>query len=211
MNVWNVLIAISMICTSSLSAHGAVVGLAGGPTLPGDTLGAFAMTPFSLDLRPEFSDVTTVDSPLGGVVGFDNPLSLLRAGGGWATWSNSYVGSVYYGAGLTSITMSLPSDTVAFYFYAEPNEFIATITATTDTGETLSQDVLGFAGASYFGFYSTSGETISSVTVSSDVPFAIGQFGIATPASTVPEPSMIATTLLGLVGIVAGRKSLVFG
>ncbi|RJP88114.1 MAG: hypothetical protein C4518_11220 [Desulfobacteraceae bacterium] len=63
--------------------------------------------------------------------------------------------------------MNLPANTGAFYFYAEPNDFVSwTISAETDSG-TSSGDisVLGNAGANGYAFYTTAGESITNITV----------------------------------------------
>jgi hypothetical protein len=53
------------------------------------------MTPFPVDVRPTFTDVIDVTSPLGNV-NFSTPLSLRRIGDGWATWSHGYAGDVHF-------------------------------------------------------------------------------------------------------------------
>jgi hypothetical protein len=166
------------------------------------------MTPFADDIRATNFDVTTVASPLGGDVGFSVAVSHREIGSGWVSWSHGYTGDVYYSNGATSVTLTLPAQTGAFYFYAEPNPFaVHTITATS-AGESISQDVDGSGGASYYGFYTTDAlDPILSITVSSAVDFAVGEFGISKTAA-VPEPGTFAIwgTLGGLGLIVARRR-----
>ena len=111
---------------------------------------------------------------------FSPSLYHLGVGNGWATWSNGYAGDVYATLGALSATITLPPDTSAFYFYAEPNPFaVFSITAVAQDGTSSGPiPVYGLAGAQYFGFYGTGSARIASITISSDVDFAIGEFGI---------------------------------
>jgi hypothetical protein len=83
------------------------------------------------------------------------------------------------------VTTTLPAKTGAFYLYAEPNDFgtptrLITAVGRDGNGQQVSTTiaVAGLAGAQYFGFYSTSFGAVTSITVSSSVDFAIGEFGI---------------------------------
>lgn len=157
-----------------------------GTSAPTMTMGGIQMTPFLLDSRPIFSDVNTVESPLGGSLGFDMNVSHRVIGNGWATWSHGYSGSVYATTS-NSLTILLPADTVAFHFYAEPQNWgVFNMSATASNGSgsaTMSFAVNGFAGAHGFGFWTPSG-TITSITITcADTGgFAVGEFGIAVPA-----------------------------
>jgi len=192
------------------------VGVSGSTSAPASVFGGFTMTKFADDTRPVFQDVTSVSTPLGGAISFSTELDHLEIGSGWATWSNHYRGDVYFVDGGTSVTLTLPDYTSAFYFYAEPNQFFPhTITASSG-GTLLTQHVLGLAGAEFFGFYATGTETLSSITISSNdfLGFSIGEFGIAltlpTPAAfvtPVPEPSTYALFgAVALFGLVAVRR-----
>jgi len=153
---------------------------------PPETLGGFSMTPFPPDPQPVISNVTSVaaPSPPGGEVVFSIPMSHRRIGNGWGTWSHGYTGDVYYTNGAASMSMTLPDDTAAFYFYTEGNSFAqATFEAVHSDGTTSGPiQIVGASGAKYFGFYSPCG-TLESITVTNTdgaaSGFAIGEFGIA--------------------------------
>ncbi len=154
-----------------------------GTAAPPATLGGYTMTPFADDPRPLLNNVSSVPAPTGGSVGFSPDLQHHKIGSIWSTWSHGYTGDVYSTGG-TSITMTMPANTVAFYFYAEPNLFgVFNITATSDSGTTSGAvPVEGNSGAKYFGFYATGGDTIVSITVTAVAGasgFAVGEFGIA--------------------------------
>jgi hypothetical protein len=150
-----------------------------GPGAPPPTLGPYTMTPFSDDTRPTPGDVTDVPDPAGTIT-FDITMSHREVPTSWLTWSHGYTGDVYWTSGATSVTIGMPAGTVAFYLYAEPNPFaVFLITATAQDGTTVTVPVSGFAGAQYFGFYAINGQSLATITVSSDIDFAVGEFGIA--------------------------------
>ncbi len=171
----------------------------GGPGTgaPPATLGPYAMTAFGPDARP-LVDVWDVPSPLGGAVLFDRAMAHRRIGSNWATWSHGYTGDVYFSNGATSVTMSLPPNTGAFYFYVEPNPFDwVAIEATAQDG-TTSGEVLahGSSSARYFGFYSLGGAPLVSITVTSASDFAVGEFGIANHGVGTPYARVCAGATL---------------
>jgi len=131
-----------------------------------------------------------------------------RIGGDWDTWSHGYTGDVYFVDG-TQVTLTLPPNTFAFYLYVEPSyrcphpySFVEpsyryphpysfdeySVTVTADGTSSGPVGVVGGSGATYFGFYSTTGP-ISTIVVSVEKSargFAIGEFGIATGAPILP-------------------------
>jgi hypothetical protein len=191
------------LAATSLSAQ--ITGVSGSTAAPPAIFGGYTMTAFADDVRPNVN-VNDVSSPLGGVVSFSAPTSHRSIGSGWSTWSHGYTGDVYYQTG-TSLTLTLPSLTTAFYFYAEPQAFNIFNISALSGSVLLSESVNGSAGAEFFGFYTDGSVFLTSITITtSDTSgFAVGEFGIA--QSAVPEPSTYA--LFGaalLVGVIARRR-----
>ncbi len=153
-----------------------------GTGAPPATLGGYTMTPFAADPQPVFTDVPGVAAPVG-TLGFSPSLNHRKVPTSWLTWSHGYTGDVYATTG-TSVTLTMPANTVAFYFYAEPNvQSNANITATSNGGATSGPvSINGNAGATYFGFYASGTDTLTTITITAPTEalgFAIGEFGIA--------------------------------
>ncbi len=170
-----------------------------GTGAPPSTLGSCSMAAFAPDTRPLGTAVSSVATPVGGSVTFSVPLVHQRVGQGWATWSNHYTGDVYVITNTSPVTLTLPSNTFAFYFYAEPDIFnLFTVTATAQDGTSSGAvSVQGDSGAKYFGFYTTlSSNPILSVAVSTTdtTGMAIGEFGIDPPASSSTTATMPTQT-----------------
>jgi subtilase family serine protease len=141
-----------------------------------------AFKPFSCEQDALYAKVS---GPTGNL-GFAPDLECLQIGSGWATWSNGYAGDVYYDGqnpgGTSTITLTLPGGTRAFYLYAEPNEFeTLEMQATAQNGTTSGPlSVFGASGAQYLGFYANGpGLNIKTITITCDDDFAIGEFAIA--------------------------------
>jgi hypothetical protein len=175
-----------------------------GTAAPPATLGPYSMVPFALDTRDLFTDVTTVPGPTGDLT-FSTGANHRQIGSGWATWSHSYAGDVYYHGG-NEFTITLPAGTMAFYLYVESDSFAEHYFTVTSAGVSSgSVAVLGNAGATYFGFYSV-GTPLSSVTVRMDSGngFSIGEFGIASGAGgsmTSPRADVAAVIYGGWSGM----------
>jgi hypothetical protein len=152
-----------------------------GTGAPPVTLGPYTMTPFGSDPRATATQVSDVAGPTG-TVSFAPTLDHeIATGPAWTTWSNGYTGDVYVTTGST-ITISLPAGTKAFYFYAEPQQFqpFSVEAVTSDGTDSQPITVQGQGGAQYFGFYATGATDLSSITVTcADLSgFAVGEFGI---------------------------------
>jgi MYXO-CTERM domain-containing protein len=184
-------------------ARADITGVTLGTAAPPSTLGGYSMTPFATDTSPIGTPTTTLTTP-DGTLTFATPFGHYTVGDGWATWSNGYTGDVYTNYTSFSQTMTLSPGAGAFIFYTEPDNFATyTFTAKASDGTTITQDIAGDAGAAGFGFYTSAGTTLTSVTVSSSDDFAVGEFSIA-PAisSATPEPSnFIFGGLAGLAGL----------
>jgi hypothetical protein len=162
-----------------------------GTGAPPATLGdCTTMTPFAADARPLGNMVNDVTGPTGSVA-FSASAQHFRIGSGWGTWSNGYAGDVYFSNGATSLTLTMPANTTAFYLYAEPVDFSTfTITATTQDSTTSGPiSVNGNGGAKYFGFSASGGTSISTITVTTTDAggFAVGEFGVCVP----PPPPLV--------------------
>jgi hypothetical protein len=192
--------ALSLLVASGVALAGSIaVDTSPGTAAPPPTLGPYTMTPFAADGRPLGDPVTDVAAPAGaaGSLQFDRSLTHSRIGSGWQTWSHGYTGDVYWTDSSDRVVMALPANTQAFYFYAEPNDqAIHDVTATASDGTTSGPvKVNGLGGAQYYGFYTTDGTTLSTITVDADPTafyrgFAVGEFGIA--VDTTP-PKVIST------------------
>jgi hypothetical protein len=175
---------VTTVLAGAVSAHAVIIAVDLGTSAPPMMLGGYSMTPFGLDPSPEYAfvTVTSVASPLGSgdYVRFSIPLSHRVVGSSWGTWSHGYNGDVYYTTGALSVTLTLPAGTGAFYLYAEPNPFsVHTITVTANDGTSLSVPVNGYYGANGYGFYLSGLGSLTTLTITSTVDFAIGEFGIA--------------------------------
>jgi hypothetical protein len=198
---------VGLLLAATAPASADVLGQTLGTGSPPGILGGYSMTPFGPDPQPLFVNVNSVQTPVGGSIGFGIPLEHVQVGNGWATWSNGYTGDVYANNGAGDITITMPSGTGAFYLYAEPNAFaIETIIATGSDGtsSTLSQPTNGQGGATGYGFFAINGESIATITISDPESnnFAIGEFGIS---GSVPEPSSMVLAGIGTLGLVAYR------
>lgn len=164
-----------------------------------------------LDTRPQFADYTDVTFSATASLTFNNPLNHRRVGESWGTWSHGYLGDVYrnYSSEGQPIIMTLLS-TVGFdyfSFYAEPGPFTEldiTALGLDSTGATVSllQPVHGQAGAKGWGFYSTGGSTLTSITVTIEAQgFAVGEFSYH---ERVPAPG--ALSVMGLAAATLTRR-----
>lgn len=201
-----------MLCLLPFAAEAALVGVNLGTAAPPATVGTFAMTPFSTAAQAAIADLSSVTSipggPNGTTIGVSPAIQKRTVPTNWATWSHGYTGPVFFNTvnGGTS-NLLLPAGVVALYLYAEPNANGPTnITVTPIGGAPLTVSVNGSSGATGYGFYTTAGETIASVTVAGTVGdggWAIGEFGVARVAQTtgIPtlSPLMIAALALMLL------------
>jgi len=182
------MLLICLVALPPCAARASISGEARGTAAPAATLGPYTMTPFPADQRPPGPYETSVVSPLGGTVDFSIQLLHLTIPT-WPSWSHGYTGDVYWTSfNVFSVELTLPAQTGAFYFYAQPrpNSGVKKITAISN-GIEVSQDVDSNEGASYFGFYAEDTDTLSSIKIASSIDFAVGEFGIASAQVTPDE------------------------
>jgi hypothetical protein len=191
------------------SGFGVNVVTSPGTNAPPTTLGPYHMYQFGADPQTECgpgngynpAPVTGVGLPANtgangphGSITFSRTLDHTRIPDCWLSWSNGYAGDVYDTCVAptpdcveTTVTISLPPNTSAFYLYAEQNAFASyDITGTGRAGNNTASatvSVSGDGGAQYYGFYVTAG-SLTSVKIDIDAAaqgFAVGEFGIAGP------------------------------
>ncbi len=111
-----------------ISSHDARIAFTGAPGTgsPPRRLGQYKVQRFRHFTCRAASLYRSVSGPTGRV-GFFPRLKCEPVGRGWATWSNGYKGDVYWAyqhfGKATTVTLTLPRGTRAFYFYAEPDKY----------------------------------------------------------------------------------------
>ena len=178
------------IATASFAANADILFANLGNVAPPATIGGLQMTPFDQTPQaaiPDFTSVSAIPGAPGGAnLGIAPVSAKYTRGTTWngSPWAGGYNGALYFNSGLTR-TLTLPTNTRAFYFYVESNYYGSTFsyTVTTDSGATSEPvSVAGGGGGHGFAFYSTAGENIASVTVTgvglNNGGFTVGQFGI---------------------------------
>lgn len=194
------------------SASAAVVFTNLGTNTPPDMVGPYLVSPFDQAPQlaiPEGTSVTAIPgSPLGGDINTSIGVLRFQVGSSWGTWSHGYTGAVYYTSGSQTVTLTVPPGARAFYLYAEPNPFsFFDITVTTNDGGTSGPiSVTGQSGANGFGFHTTAGEEITSVTITcSGADFAFGEFGIGdTPRGVIPTLGDLGLAALAFLLALSG-------
>jgi uncharacterized lipoprotein NlpE involved in copper resistance len=184
-------VSTSITCTGSSCTTTAPIVFDGSPgtNAPPATLGPYTMTAFGRDPQPVNDGTVSGVSDPAGTLSFSPPLNHSTVGNGWATWSHGYTGDVYWTNTGSTITITLPGGTRAFYLYAEPNTLaLFNVTATAQDGTTSGPvAVQGDGGGAYFGFYATGTPNIATITVTTTdtAGLGVGEFGIS-PAATPP-------------------------
>lgn len=180
------MLLICLVALPPCAARADILGYKGDTAAPAATLGPYTMTPFPADPRPLGLYVASVISPLGGTVDFSPEVMHLDIPTG-PSWSHGYTGDVYWTATDSLLELTLPAQTGAFYFYAQPKTGSGEVTITASSNsEEVSQNVESDGGAAYFGFYADDTDTISSIMITSSTDFAVGEFGIAS-AQVIPD------------------------
>jgi hypothetical protein len=186
---WRLSVSVFAFFFSLSTAFGGIVfDGSPGTNAPPAFLGGIPMFKFVNDSRPLFNSETTVSASneCPSAITFSTGLNHVRIGNGWATWSHGYTGDVYTLFPGTTVTITLPPNTRAFYLYIEPNDFGAhSISAQANDGTNSGPiPVVGNSGARYYGFYTTGNNCmLTTITMNVDpaaLGFAIGEFGINT-------------------------------
>lgn len=160
-----------------------------GTAAPPATLGSITMEKVPAGHACSGQPPGSLPSSFGAVTGAPTDGLARCIGSGWATWSHGYTGDVWYTGGATSQTITLPAGVGAAYVYVEPNPFSVQTCSMTATGSSGSQSTGPFSadgsgGAVGWGFVESAG-TLSSITVSCDVDFATGTWGVGGSAGPV--------------------------
>jgi hypothetical protein len=190
-----------------------IVAVNGGSGAPPTTLGGYTMTPFGTDSTNALGSFTTtsIAAPSGGFITFDVAQRHFQG----INFGNGYSGDSYLSpTGAENLTITLPTNTGAFYFDALPNQqTILSVTATAQDGTTLIETLNGVSGSlapGNFGFYGTGNSRISSIHITASSELLVGEFGIAAGgAQAAPLPSTFwgGAILLGGLGLVQWRRS----
>lgn len=191
-------LALLAVCGFASAAGATIVAESyGAAPRPGSVFGVPTKpAPFNPNL---FTDTFSTPGAEGTLITFNPAVNVRQVGSGWATWSGGYTGNVFYPSGATSLTVDFtvpggPNWIIAAQLYAEPNPFgVFDISAAAGdwggaTSPTITQAVDGNGGASGWGFYSPD-SFIRSITITSDVDFAIGD--LATTLF-IPAPGPVA-------------------
>ena len=206
----SVALVLTLLPGTTVAAGGIVFDGSPGINPPPSTLGPYAMTPFGPDGLAPDSTTTSVPAPGGSSVGFGGPsLFVVRPSDVAGGWTAGYAGHVY-ALGPTVVTLTLPSGTRAFFFYAEPNRFGGpyTVTATSSNGTTSGPVTFTGVGfgvrAQYFGFYmsTTTSATLASITISNNASTdtIVGEFGIYRESPTAAPMVLDFSPGAGRVG-----------
>jgi hypothetical protein len=165
------------LAAASFAANAGIAFSNLGITAPPTSVGGFAVTPFDQAPQQAIADFTLVSnipgSPVAGTLTISPESDKRTAGTSWwagnpDAWGHGYTGPVFYVTSRPAV-LTLPPNTHAFYFYVQPDEGgTFDVTATTDSGATsgavaVSSGPTGSANG--FAFYSTAGETITSISI----------------------------------------------
>lgn len=189
------------LAVASLAAHADVVFTPLGTNAPPTMLGSYSLTAFNTTPQTAIADytagiITIPGSPIPGDLQISAPgVSKYTALDTWGpVWAHGYAGPVFFTEGKT-LTLTLPANTHAFYFYVQGdiegiNTFVATTDGGTSSGPTQSVTDWENDGASGIAFHATAGETIRSVTVQLTDPhrsgFTVAEFGVDVPPLVIP-------------------------
>jgi hypothetical protein len=159
-----------------------------GTSSPPAVAGGQPLLAFSTDPALEFASVTTVPSPSGLDLSFDQSMEHLVVGYSWYNWGQGYFGDVYAtDATSFSLTITLPADTTRFVFYAMPSDLVIQqfTVSETSSGSPLLESIDGNGDAAGFLFVADPGSTLNQIFITSTGSFAVGEFLL----TSIPEAS----------------------
>ena len=205
-----------LLAAASFAANADILFQNLGANAPPATVGSHAVTPFDQSVQAAIPD--SYETPLSVIPGGPGGSTLATSPGvfkatlqsSWGSdpWPGAFLGAIYFsGFSTNSITLTLPPNTQAFYFYLQNNydgNAADTVTVATNSGATsgpvlLQTDFFGQnVGANGFAFHTTAGESITSITIQTNntTGFAIGNFGIsAGPTTTCASEGYTYTKL----------------
>jgi len=203
-----------------LAALAPAPALAAGPVAqpvlnppPPATLGPYRMIPFPEDpRRADFTPVTSVPGPTGDIL-FSRTGYHDRVGDDWPLWGHEYRGDVYHfrgnavpygGTFETSVTITLPAGTIAFYMnvnteLARPGA-VAHVTTGASAAAAEVRPLKGMDSV-LVTIYSLD-EPLDSVTVTVSGPsLAIGEFGICGAPTGNPRADVAVVIYGGWSGM----------
>jgi len=196
------------LAAASFTANADILFTNLGNVVPPSSVGGHGMIPFDQAPQAAIADGSPVSAipgvPSGGTLGISPTAIKYTRGISWggSPWAGGYNGALYFSNYGATETLTLPAGTEAFYFYVESNYYSTSFTyyATTNSGATSSPvSVAGGGGGHGFAFYSTAGESISSITITGDGlgngGFAVGQFGISGESTTCASEGYKGTQL----------------
>ncbi|MDQ3140737.1 MAG: hypothetical protein M3Q56_00665, partial [Bacteroidota bacterium] len=192
---------LALVCCSTTVFAGLGKSKAPGTSAPPCMLGPYGMARTPVDaVTPEFTNVSSVNTgTCNGNLTFGAPHNLRRVPTSWSNWSHGYTGEVYFTNGATTSVINLPAGTKAFYLYVDPeplSTFEVIARANDGTADTLQ--VNGNGGAAYVGFFvNRKGCVLTTITISSTVAFAVGEFGINASPFDVPTAPLIVNVPAG--------------
>ncbi len=204
------------LAAASFAANAGITFTNLGTAAPPATVGPYVMTAFDTAPQAAIDDfsvgiINIPGSPIPGTLGVNPGVQKYTAGDTWGSpWAHGYAGPVFYSS-QQQITLTLPANTHAFYFYTQGNYYgTNTFTATTDSGASsgpvsvlTDPEVDGSVG---FAFNATAGETLATITISAPAAggFAVAEFGVDTglkPTTTCASSGYTGTQLLWCVKI----------
>lgn len=161
-----------------------------GTSSPPSAVDGQPLLAFSTDPAPEFASVTTVPSPSGLDLSFDQGMEHLVVGYSWYNWGQGYLGDLYATDPTSvsfSLTITLPADTTRFVFYAMPSDLVIQpfTVSETSSGSPLLESIDGNGDAAGFLFVADPGSTLDQIFITSTGSFAVGEFLL----TSIPEAS----------------------